>query len=91
MNERDEVLYEFAVASDGPDEDTIAKFIAKYPQYEQDIRSLATSLQSMHDMEESTEPISEAELKEAEHDTARFMITYFEALYKHSGRKIGNA
>jgi hypothetical protein len=91
MDERDEVLFEFAVALDVPNEDLIAQYIARYPQYEDDIRYFANELQRMHGEEEVDTPLTEAERKELDASVSRIMFKYYEAIHINSGQKIGNA
>lgn len=93
MNERDEVLCQFAVASDVPNEDLIAEYVAKFPEYEHDIRCMAAELQKMHGQEEieidiDLSPEEEAKLNET---IALFTFRYYEILFAKQGKTIGHA
>jgi lipoate-protein ligase A len=91
MNERREVLYQFAVEGDVPTEDRIAQYVAKYPQYEEDIRILAAELQAAHGEPERTEPLTDAELEDADKHVKELMFNFAVTLSKKRGIPPGHA
>lgn len=91
MDRRREVLMQFSVESDVPTEDTIAKFVAKFPEYEEDIRALAAELQQWSDFDDELPPETEEERQRTEQTIARSVIRYYEKLNELRGIKTGNA
>jgi Skp family chaperone for outer membrane proteins len=91
MDKRREVLMQFAVESDIPTEDTIAKYVAKYPEYETDIRELAAELQRWSDFSDDLSEETEEEKRKTEEAVTRSIFKYYEKLNELSGIKPGNA
>jgi hypothetical protein len=91
VTEYDEAMMQFAVEADVPNEDTIAKYCALYPQYSEQIKELGKELQAMHGQEEVYVPLTPEQEKQLAEDVSRLVFKFYEAMCKHSGQKIGNA
>jgi hypothetical protein len=91
MTTRKDVMYAFAIESDVPTEDLIAKYVATYPQYEEDIRYLAAELQRMHGIEDEEVHFTAEQQNEFDESVKRLMFKFYEKLYEIRGQKVGKA